>query len=456
LGWSPANRRGFFGSGEPDIGQSQYASTLLFPVPTAEGDIRPLSSPSHPNPAVSPEIHLVIHNHNPLSIFIAHCLRSLESPPPVSLLSSRGYVFKDWNHAKGSIVLKTDDVERRQTGCKLQHYDWPVGISKAEFYNRSTPFENDGIPNAAGRELPSQAAANSPAIHSLVVTGPGHLSAKTVRSLRHRLHPHTTVLLLSTGMGAYEEIVTKVYPDSQSRPNFVLGFSTHEVRRLLSGSHSNNTFSIYRSNEPGTIPVFCIPRDSNLLDLSVPSESQLAPSTRYLVDTLTQCPELAISALPFADVHMMMLESLAVDSVIQSVGALLDTSYNGMLYNFTITQVMRLLLTEICLVIRNLPELGGQHDLESRFDPDRLYDVAVQKLFKQFNSTSQMALDARNGKPTEVRYLNGYIVKRGDEIGLRCFMNYLVMQLVRGKSTMVRREVVREIPSDIRQCKSGE
>jgi 2-dehydropantoate 2-reductase len=111
--------------------------------------------------------------------------------------------------------------------------------------------------------------------------------------------------------------------------------------------------------------------------------------------------------------------------------------------------VLRLLLTETCLVLRALPELRGQPDLETRFDPDRLYEVAVDKMFRRFNRTAEMAMDARNGKPTEVRYLNGYIVRRGDEVGLRCFMNYLVMQLVRGKSTMVRREVVREIPSDI-------
>jgi 2-dehydropantoate 2-reductase len=391
------------------------------------------SRPPSAAPAVSPEIHVVVDD--PLSVFIAHCLRSLESPPPVSFLASKGYVFTDWKHARGATVLKTDEAERQRTGCDLQQYEWPVGFSRADLYRKAVPGEAS---DAAGSAKPT--------IHNLIVTGPGHRSAKTVHFLRHRLQPHSTVLLLSTGMGMYEEIIKSVYPDAESRPNFVLGFSTHDVRRHLSPARSN-TFSVYRSNDPGAMPLFFVPRNSSLRDDFALSESELAPSARYLVDTLTCSPELAVSALPFADAHPMMLEAVAVESAIQSVAALLDTPYSGMLYNFTITQVLRLLLTEACLVIRNLPELRGAHDLESRFDPDRLYDVAVRRQFRQFNSTAQMALDARNGKATEVRYLNGYIVKRGDEIGLRCFMNYLVMQLIRGKSTMVRREVDREIPS---------
>ena len=393
------------------------------------------NSPSPPKPA--PDIHVVVRGSQ--SVFIAHCLRALKSPPAVSFMSSRGHVFTDWVRAGGATVLKTDDLEQRQTGCDLQRFEWPDGISRADFY-RSSP---DGESGAAGSQ-----SADEEAIHNLVITGSGHLAAKTVHLLRHRLHPQSTVLLLATGMGVYEEIITRVYPDAESRPNFILGFSTHEVRRLLSAT-SSNTFSVYRTNDLGTMPMFCVPRNATLREDF--ADSEIAPTAHYLVDTLTQCPELAVSALPFADAHPMMLEALAVDSAIQSVATLLDTSYNGMLYNFTITQALRLLLTETCLVVRALPELRGQPDLDSRFDPDRLYDVAVQRLYRQFNTTAQMALDVRNGKPTEVRYLNGYIVRRGDEVGLRCFMNYLVMQLIRGKSSMVRRELVREIPSDIWQ-----
>jgi 2-dehydropantoate 2-reductase len=353
----------------------------------------------------------------------------------VSFLASKGHVFADWKHAGRSTLLKMDGVGCRQTGCELQRYKWPVGLSRAELYRTAAPLDA------------SDAAGNAePTIHNLVVSGPGQLSAKTVHLLRQRLQPHSTVLLLSTGMGMYEEIITGVYPDAESRPNFILGFSTLDVSQLISPARSN-TFSVYRSSHPGTMRLFFVPRNSDLRGDFVVSKSELAPSARHLVDTLARCPELAVSALPFADVHAMMLESLAVESAIQSVAALLDTAYSGMLYNFTITQVLRLLLTEACLVIRNLPELRGQHDLESRFDPDRLYDAAVDRLYLRPNVTSQMALDMRNGMMTEVRFLNGYIVKRGDEVGLRCFMNYLVMQLIRGKSTMVRREVEHEIPS---------
>jgi len=51
---------------------------------------------------------------------------------------------------------------------------------------------------------------------------------------------------------------------------------------------------------------------------------------------------------------------------------------------------------------------------------------------------------------TEVPYLNGWIVKRGEEVGIRPVMNYMLMHLVVGKQQMISREVDAYVPWDAR------
>lgn len=45
-----------------------------------------------------------------------------------------------------------------------------------------------------------------------------------------------------------------------------------------------------------------------------------------------------------------------------------------------------------------------------------------------------MREDIRKSRITEIDYINGYIVRRGEERGLKCVLNYMLLQLVKGKS----------------------
>ena len=76
----------------------------------------------------------------------------------------------------------------------------------------------------------------------------------------------------------------------------------------------------------------------------------------------------------------------------------------------------------------------------------RLETLAVSLAWKTQNNLSSMLQDVRNGRETEIDYINGYIVKRGEEIGITCYMNYLVSQLVKGKQQMVSYEIQDELP----------
>jgi len=59
---------------------------------------------------------------------------------------------------------------------------------------------------------------------------------------------------------------------------------------------------------------------------------------------------------------------------------------------------------------------------------------------------SHMMLDARMGLNTHINYHNAYVVKRGEELGLKCFLNYMMVQLVKGKVQMIRKDIDATVP----------
>jgi len=74
--------------------------------------------------------------------------------------------------------------------------------------------------------------------------------------------------------------------------------------------------------------------------------------------------------------------------------------------------------------------------------------MALKVADKTSENLSSMLVDVRRGTDTEISYLNGYIVKRGEEVGIRPVMNYMLMHLVIGKQQMISREVDAYVPWD--------
>lgn len=125
---------------------------------------------------------------------------------------------------------------------------------------------------------------------------------------------------------------------------------------------------------------------------------------------------------------------------------MLDSKNGDVLSNFAMTRVMRLLLSEISLVLRSLPELQGVSNVRMRFSPNRLESLAVSVMGKTSENISSMLQDVRKGKQTEIDYINGYVVRRGEEMGIKCVMNYMLLQLVKGKQQMINRRIDDYVP----------
>jgi 2-dehydropantoate 2-reductase len=142
----------------------------------------------------------------------------------------------------------------------------------------------------------------------------------------------------------------------------------------------------------------------------------------------------------------MQLEKLVINAVVNPLTVIFQC-YNGeLLHNFTITRIMRLLLQEISPIITSLPELQGIPNIPLRFSAHRLESIVRSVALKTKDNISSMLQDVNQGRETEIEYINGYIVRRGQDLGLTCSLNYMVVQMVKARQLMVSRQLQDEVP----------
>lgn len=277
-------------------------------------------------------------------------------------------------------------------------------------------------------------------IHNLVLSVKAGITVSALMSVRHRLTPASTILFLQNGMGQIDEVDEEVFPNPETRPRYLSGVISHGVHTHPDMEATHAGFGTIAIGVPITKPS---PTSNSQVS---PSDMTLDGTSRYLLRTICRSPTLA--AVPNSPTELLQaqLDKLAINAVINPITALLDTRNGALLYNFALTRSMRLLLGEISLVIRNLPELAHLPNVSTRFAPDRLETLVVGIAHKTRNNISSMLADTRVGQPTEVRYINGYMVKRGEEMGITCYMNYLIMQLVRGKQQLISHERQDDFP----------
>jgi 2-dehydropantoate 2-reductase len=391
----------------------------------------------------------------------------------VTLIFSRWDKLNAWNESQKRMTLVTDgDAEIREG------YDAEIAIPRIRYHGKevglnassAVPAEND---SPFGEQVLS--GESTAPIRSLIICSKASSVLQGISSVKHRLDRNSVILFLQNGMGIVEEVSKEIFPDPATRPHYMLGINSHGVNNA-SGEQFTTAHAGF-----GTILLGILPHErdrkstspyepgvrfTSVKDAGPISENQVTPSDevnpeypppttanfkwtpnqRYLLRTLLRAPVLGAAAYSPPDLLQIQLEKLAVNCIVNPLTVLLDARNGALLYNYALTRTMRLLLSEISLVIRSLPELQYIPNVQSRFDPGRLETLVVGIANKTKDNISSMLADARAGRQTEIDYINGWIVKRGEELGVRCLMNYMVMQMVKGKSTMVSRELGEGVP----------
>ena len=328
---------------------------------------------------------------------VAHSLASLPHPPPITLLLHSKKRLSDWYEQGQSVKLITHGL-----------LDTKIGFD-AESIRRP----------AATTDSPSSEAE---IIHNLIISVKAFQTVDALKRVAHRLRRESSIVFFQNGMGIIEEVNDLVFPDPAQRPQYMLGVISHGVYR-------ENPFTIVHAGA-GTIALAIIPRNVEEI------KPIFAPSAFYLLRTLTRSPVLAAVGFPPTDFFQLQLEKLAVNAIINPLTALFDCLNGDLLHRPSISRIIRLLLAEISLVIKSLPELQGVPNVTTRFDIKRLEVLVISTAGKTAANRSSTLQDMERGNRTEIEYITGYIVRRGEEVGIQCVMNFMIKHMVLAKQNM--------------------
>ncbi|KAI9769416.1 MAG: hypothetical protein M1840_004118 [Geoglossum simile] len=359
---------------------------------------------------VSTRIHIV--GIGSIGKFVAHSLKTIPSPPPVTLILRNPRLVGLWEQRGRGIVIRT---KASSVGCMLRGYDVEL------------VYQATNTPAAAsnGGELRQQHDNTDRGIIShLIVATRDLATVSAIASVKGRLRPESTILLLQAGMGLAEEINEKFFPDPETRPHYMLGVTTHNLYPL-------GDFWVHHTGAGTT--ALCMLSDG-------PSTGYWAPTSRYLMSTLTRIPALAAAGFPEAQLKQMKLERLVVDAVVGPLTVLFNCYSRDLLHNFAIDNVVCKLISEISPIMLSLPELRRLPNTGRRFSPRRLRRLVLVTLAAMSRNVSPMLRDVRAGRETGIDYTNGYIARRARELGLKCDLNDMVIQMVKGKQQQQSRQ----------------
>lgn len=404
---------------------------------------------------------------------VAHTLRGLPNPPPVTLIFHRYKLLQAWESSPKQLTIQDDGFDIKRSGFEaevLQEIRREHGVPIEREQHTPHDSNTNVRPHEAAEvqrgylstykpvdQLQSEDArpSSDEPIHNLIVTTKAFHTVAALLSLKHRLSPTSTICLLQNGLGIIDELNEKLFPDAAERPNYMQGIITHGVNVPPEMAERDPFYAVHAGR--GTVALGLLPRDNedrSPIALARRSPGALdntgrwAPSSRYLLRTLTRSPILCAVGHTPTELLQLQLEKLAVNSIINPLTVLLDTRNGHILYNFALTRTMRLMLAETSLVIRSLPELRGLANVQNRFSAARLETLVVSVANTTQDNISSMLADVRASRKTEIEYINGYIVRRGEELGIKCLVNYAIMHTVIGKSNIMQRQSRDEVPME--------
>lgn len=369
--------------------------------------------------------------------FIAHSLASRQSPPPITLLFHNTQFLTEFRRKKYSLAINHHGMDDVKGGFDVEVHslsEW-FKVNTEENQNRARgkyakSEEEDYFENTADHED----------IDCLIVCTKANVTEKAIQTISHRLTSKSTICLIQSGMGLIDRLNETVFPDPDNRPNYIESAFSHYLVR-------QHPFHIAHKS-PGTLILSPAVTDRTPL-IAAEEDTHWAPSTKHLLRLLTLTPQLVATVDTPAGLLQHRLEKQVANCIIGPLTAINDCKNGELLYIMSATRLMRLLLFEISSVICALPELQGIPGIHSRYSPERLRRMVAHNLSKTANNTSSMLQDIRDRKVTEIEYFNGWIVRRGEELGLKCVLNYMIKQLVITRLAITFRRNNSAVPLDL-------
>ncbi|KAK9474949.1 ketopantoate reductase PanE/ApbA C terminal-domain-containing protein [Dipodascopsis tothii] len=333
-----------------------------------------------------------------VGLLIAHSLRRLASPPPVSLLLRNNLA-----------------VDRFKGEFRSQ-----VAIEREHQVSYASGFDVGSLHDTADTERIDKLV--------LAVKTPG---LTDLQVLARRLDRDSTVLLVQNGLGVLEAVQS--YFSASTRPSLVLGVNSHGVLR-------HNYFRAEHTGL-GTLRLGAVPR-----------EGGPAAGVAELVRTLEQCQALAAVDVGYDAVVLAQMEKVVVNACINPLTAIYDVRNGALVGNVGMAGVVRAVVAESVAVLRALyaTQFPGR-DLaafDAVIEPGRLTGVVYDVATATAANSSSMRVDVRAGRTTEIEAINGFLVRTGRALGVRARTNALLAHMVAARLEIERAAAAAALPDE--------
>ena len=282
-------------------------------------------------------------------------------------------------------------------------------------------------------------------IESLIVTVPPTSTRSTLNSLIHRLSPQSTIVLMQTGLGVYEKLVTTLFPNPARRPHFIIASPRHtawlkqpnHVVHSLAGSidfsivpdpRGRDFEAILRSSD-----VPSLNRGLRLTDITNkdndPKFAEYA-SLRNTVAVLSKLDALNVSWLPMEEGEIVFRRDLVVRAVTDALAVTLGLPNGELLSTNSSRKLAEALLLEISGGFRKQwftelrshvsPAEGPRPPMPSLprgLSRKALMGDLMRHLLVTREYNAPMLNDIQMGTPTQLRYGLGYLLEIGRAYG---------------------------------------
>ncbi|RMZ75594.1 hypothetical protein DV737_g5209, partial [Chaetothyriales sp. CBS 132003] len=424
-----------------------------------------------------PTRRLHIHGMGSIGLFVAHALKQMPNAPPITLMMHRGDAYESFKRLGRQVRLrdKASGIVDEQDGYDIDIKTTPpAGLSTTSgAYWKYVPATEPQKPHRplhpleANERLPS----GETYIHCLILTVKAQIAVAALLDVKHRLNASSTICLMQNGLGQIDDINTHVFPDPATRPTYLVGVLSHGCYSagaflVVHAAMGVTSLGIYRDTDKHPLPrpelaarppstlspheqATYFPTDEQLYNASL--------SARFLLRSLTRSTILCSAAYPYLDLLMLQLEKLSSNAVLNPLTALYDVPNGAMLGNHGLNIVQNMLVSETSLVFRSLPELQGVPNLRHRFSAQRLKELFALMAKNTALNSSSMREDLRYQRAsTEIDYINGYIVRRGQELGIPCACHFMLMHMLKARLELDRQRDKDFVPFDTGKRLVGE
>lgn len=315
------------------------------------------------------------------------------------------------------------------------------------------------------------------AINNLIVCTKAHQTISALREVAYRIRPSSTIVLLQNGMGLLSEIERKIWPNARLRPNIIIAINTHGVAKT-------DTLGIVRQNGVGSIKFAEVPRTLSIerfiaslttrissLSIAISNGSFSHSSRKYaerllqrlknermrsshtlfrlkqngdrteftqrLITQLSSSPDLGAVEVSYKEILRAQVQKMVANCCINPLTAILDVPNGWLVTSRNMRQAIFIIISETVQVLRRLPEIESvfsYYESQVLFDVSQLVDYVLTIARNTASNVSSMRADIRDGRTTEIQYLNEYIASVGAEMHIPTPVNSALTIIVKAKS----------------------